>query len=70
MAQISSSPIALTTSIVKALEAYGEIPLDFLAKVVGHRTQEVREYVDALADDELVEIEGDRVRLTPQAANH
>lgn len=57
------SPIKVSTSIVRALETYGEIPVDFLVKVVGRSSTEIMEYVDALKDEQVVEVNGNMIRL-------
>lgn len=53
----------LNSQIVTILKDYGTIPLDFLAKRLGRQKTEITESIDDLKDRDVVEIQGDNVKL-------
>jgi hypothetical protein len=53
----------LNSKIVTILKDYGTVPLDFLAKRLGRQTIEISESIDDLKEKNVLEIEGDSVKL-------
>ena len=51
------------TAIVQALKEYGEIPVGFLARVLGRRQSEIQDSLQALEEKHLVHRSEDRVKL-------
>jgi hypothetical protein len=57
-----SDPLGL--SIVTNLKAYGDVRLDFLARSVGRRPEEIEDMVELLKKQQVVEISDDgKVRI-------
>jgi hypothetical protein len=54
----------MAVSIVQALKAYGEIPADFLARVVGRGRWEIQETLEKLNQEKVIQLDAqDRVKL-------
>lgn len=56
------------TSIIKTLQKYGTVPIDFLARVNGRKRSEIKEHLKSLEQAGLIECRDERVRLTKEAA--
>jgi Mn-dependent DtxR family transcriptional regulator len=53
------------TEIVNILASYGkEIPIGYLARLLGRRTSDIEGYLKDLEDDGAIEIHDQNVRLT------
>jgi len=55
--------LALHTNIVTTLKKYREIEIDFLAKVLGVKSDDLRESIETLEGEGVIRREGDRISL-------
>jgi DNA-binding IclR family transcriptional regulator len=61
--EYSAPALGVGSQIVKAVEKYGSLPIDYLARTFGKSREEVEEYVSELQKAGLVKVKGDDVCL-------
>ena len=58
-------PLGISTAIVKTLKRYDKkIPTDFLARLVGRRTSEIKEHLESLQQKGIIELDHDNVSIS------
>ena len=58
------SPMSLGEAIIRTLKTYGEVPVDFIARINGRRVFEVQEYVKVLEREGVVKQKGENLILS------
>ena len=60
--------VGLSTQIVAILKQYRRIPVDFLARRLGRHTSEIREDLESLEREGVLERDGEQVTLSEKSA--
>ena len=55
-----SSPLSLGEAIIRTLKSYGDVSIDFLARVSNRRVFEVQEYISVLEREGVVTRKGEK----------
>lgn len=62
-------PLSLSQSIVAILKKYGEVHIDFLARLVSRRRAEIQDYLDVLHQEKIIHVEGETVKLVAEESH-
>jgi hypothetical protein len=59
--EYASSTLSIGSHILKSVERYGSLPIDYIASIFGRRREEVEDYIYELEKRSLVKVRNDKV---------